>query len=282
MLKAPELTRLVVNKTVVPEREGRGRRGYGRRPAVRLLVYAQLKGIHRDKRLVKHLEENPKVADTLGLDGIPDRTTIGRWRKRLSKVLRRAFRKVSEIVQNLAPTEDLIVDSTPLEDRRDQDAKWGKYSRGWFKGFKGHFSVNQLELPLKTRITTGNRHDSPFLPELVEGLNPERILADAGYDSKENRKTCREMGAEPHIAKNPRNSGEEHELSETLKKGRSAVERFNSRLKEVLQGCWQRFESLVRKKAVVFSGLIAMSSIAIMGLLLGRKDLVRRVGIYRN
>ncbi|KXA91856.1 hypothetical protein AKJ63_00695 [candidate division MSBL1 archaeon SCGC-AAA259D18] len=191
MLEATELTRVVVNKSVVPERRGRGRRGYGRRPAVRLLVYAQLKGIHRDARLVKHLRKNPEVAESLGLNGIPDRTTIGRWRKRLSRVFKKAFQKLSEYVQMLVPTEDLIVDSTPLEDYRDPDSRWGKYSREWFKGFKGHFSVNQLGLPLKTKVTTGNRHDSPFLPELISGLGSNRVLADAGYDSRSNRKACR-------------------------------------------------------------------------------------------
>lgn len=282
MLKASELTRLVVNKTVVPERRGRGRKGYGRRPAVRLLVYAQLKGIHQDTRLVKHLEKNPEVAESLGLNGIPDRTTIGRWRRRLSQVLRKAFRKVSKFIQVLVPTEDVIVDSTPLEDYRDPDARWGKYSRGWFKGFKGHFSVNQLELPLKTRITTGNRHDSPFLPRLISNLNPNRVLADAAYDSQSNRKACKKIGAMPHIARNPRNTGEEYRLSEVLKKGRSAIERFNSRLKEMLQNSWQRFKGLLKKESVIYSALIAMTAIAIQGLLLGNLSLARKVGLYRD
>ncbi|KXB02673.1 hypothetical protein AKJ43_01095 [candidate division MSBL1 archaeon SCGC-AAA261D19] len=282
MLEATELTRLVVNKTVVPERRGRGRRGYGRRPAVRLLVYAQLKGIHRDARLVKHLQENPEVAGLLGLNGIPDRTTIERWRKRLSRIFEKAFQKLSEYVQMLVPTEDLIVDSTPLEDYQDPDARWGKYSRGWFKGFKEHFSVNQLELPLKTKVTTGNRHDSPFLPELIGELGPNRVLTDAGYDSGSNRKACRKVGATPHIARNPRNTGENYRLSKVLKKGRSAVERFNSRLKEMLQGSWQRFKGLTRKATVIYLGLIAMTAIALHGLILGEQDLIRKVSLYRD
>ena len=81
-----ELARLAVNKTIVPERKGRSRRGYGRRPAVRLFVYAQLKGIHKDEPLEKHLRKNPGVAKALGLKGVPDRTTIGRWRRRLEPV----------------------------------------------------------------------------------------------------------------------------------------------------------------------------------------------------
>ena len=67
-----------------------------------------------------------------------------------------------------------MVDSTPLEDRRDPEGKWGYTSRGSFKGFKLHVAVNQEGLPLKVLVTPGNRYDSPFLPVLIEGLTPKR------------------------------------------------------------------------------------------------------------
>ena len=118
-----ELVRLVVNKTIVQERKGRGRKGYGHQPAARLLVYAQLKGIHRDKWLVKHLRKNPGVAKTLGLKGSPNRTRIGRWKKRLEPIMRDAFEKLAGIVAMLSPTELLVVDSTLLEDWRVLEAR---------------------------------------------------------------------------------------------------------------------------------------------------------------
>ena len=58
MQEAVELARLIVNKTVVPERRGKGRKGYGRLPAVRFLVYAQLKGILGNEPLEMHLRQN--------------------------------------------------------------------------------------------------------------------------------------------------------------------------------------------------------------------------------
>lgn len=78
MLDAPELVRLVVNKSMVSGKRGRGRKGYGRCPAVQLLVYAQLRGIHRDKNQEKYLKKNRGITIALGLGGVPDRTTIGR------------------------------------------------------------------------------------------------------------------------------------------------------------------------------------------------------------
>lgn len=73
------------------------------------------------------------------------------------------------------------------------------YYLGAFKVFKTHISVNYLGLPLKAVLTTGNKYDSPFLPELL--VSCELILADAGYDSETNRKACRKIKAKPIIAK---------------------------------------------------------------------------------
>jgi hypothetical protein len=47
MQEAVELARLAVNKTIVPERKGRGRKGYDRLAALRLLVYALLVSIDK-------------------------------------------------------------------------------------------------------------------------------------------------------------------------------------------------------------------------------------------
>ena len=276
-----ELVRLAVNKTIVPERKGRGRRGYGRRPAVRLFVFAQLVGIHKDEPLERYLRKNRGVAKALGLRGIPDRTTIGRWRKRLKPVAQRAFEKIAGIVATLAPTELLVIDSTPLEDRRDPDAKVGFYSRGMFKGFKVHISVNQLGLPLKALVTPGNRHDSPFLPELIGGQKPKYVIGDAGYDSKKNRKACRDVGAKPCIATNPRRSGKRRYTPPLCKRYHYIIEQFNSRLKEMLQGCWRRFKGLAKKATVVYSALIAMLAIALQALLQDKPELLRKIGVYR-
>jgi hypothetical protein len=46
-------------------------------------------------------------------------------------------------------------------------------------------------LPLRAVIAPGNRYDSPFLTKLIEDLEAEYILADAGYDSRANVKTVK-------------------------------------------------------------------------------------------
>lgn len=282
MQEAVELARLIVNKTIVQERRGKGRKGYGRQPAVRVLVYAQLKGILGNEPLEMHLRQNPGVARALGIeDGIPDRTTIGRWRERLGPVVREAFEKLASIVGMLVPPELFVVDSTPLEDWKDPEAEWGFYSRGPFKGFKVHVSVDQLGLPRKAIVTPGNRHDSPFLPELIAGQKAKHVIGDAGYDSENNRKACRNIGAKPCIATNPRRSGRRRYTPSLCKRKRYIVEQFNSRFKEMLQGCWRRFRGLAKKATVVYSALIAMLALALQALLLNRPSLLRKIGAYR-
>ena len=89
----------------------------------------------------------------------------------------------------------LIADSTSLVDLYDLEARWGYNSRGKFRGFKLHVVVNQLGLPLKAVVTPGNRYDSPFLPRLIEDLEADYVLVDAGYDSKRNVRAVKAIGA---------------------------------------------------------------------------------------
>jgi hypothetical protein len=130
--------------------------------------------------------------------------TVGRWWRRYLDLIEETFRKISDMIQLAAPTTFLIVDSTPLVDLYDMEAGWGHTDRGKFRGFKLHAAVNQLGLPLRAVVTPGNRYDSPFLPGLIEDLEADYVLADAGYDSKTNYRAVKDIDAEPVIAYNPR------------------------------------------------------------------------------
>jgi len=63
----------------------------------------------------------------------------------------------------------------------------GYTGRGRFRGFKLHAAVNQQGLPLRVIVTTGNCYDGLFLPKLIDDLETDYVLADAGYCSKRNR-----------------------------------------------------------------------------------------------
>ncbi len=78
-----------------------------------------------------------------------------------------------------------------------------------YRGFKIHTSVNQEGLPLRAKVTPANCYDSPILPDIAWDLKANYLLADAGYDSKLNRKVAKSIGAVVVIAKNRRKSGKQ-------------------------------------------------------------------------
>jgi transposase len=75
------------------------------------------------------------------------------------------------------------------------EAGWGHTGRGKFRRLKLHAAVNQLGLPLRAIVTSGNKYDSPFLPKLIEDLEADYVLADAGYCSKRNIEAVKDVGA---------------------------------------------------------------------------------------
>ncbi len=276
-MEACEVVRLLVNKAIVTaEPKRRGNPGFGRVKAIRILVYARLKKLDNDTRVVEHLKRHPWIAKTLGLNTVPNRTTVGRWWRRYLSLLEETFINIADMLQLIEPTKAVIIDSTPLVDLYDMEAKWGHTGRGKFRGFKLHAAVNQLGLPLRALVTPGNCYDSPFLPKLIEDLEADYVLADAGYCSKRNINAVKEMGAVPFIADNPRRKGKSYkiECNEFLKKKRYVVEQFNGHLKvNVLDGCWVRPRGLVKKAAMVVAGLISYNAEAIRSLVAGEISL---------
>ena len=113
---------------------------------------------------MEHLEKHFDAARNLGLCKVPDRTTLGRWWRRYFNVLEVTFRKISGMLELVSPTTFLIVDSTPLVDLYDMEARWGYTRRGKVQGFKLHAVVNQLGLPLRALVTPGNRLIRRFFP----------------------------------------------------------------------------------------------------------------------
>jgi transposase len=275
-MEACEVVRLFVNKAIVSaEPAKRGNPGYGRLKAIRVLVYSKLKGLENDTRIVEHLQKHIDVCKTLGLQSVPDRTTVGRWWRRHLPLLEETFIKIADMLQLITPTTHLIVDSTPLVDLYDMEAGWGHTGRGKFRGFKLHAAVNQFGLPLRAMVTSGNRYDSPLFPKLIEDLEADYVLADAGYDSKTNKKATEEICAKAVIAPNSRR-GKRKKIkhAELLRTKRYVIEQFNGHVKaNVLKECWVRPNGLVKKTAMVLAGLISYDAEAIKALILGEESL---------
>jgi transposase len=58
--------------------------------------------------------------------------------------------------------------------------------------------VDALGNPLRLLLTAGQRHDSPQAPRLIEGYEPQALIADKGYYSEGLRsKTSRPKASWP-------------------------------------------------------------------------------------
>jgi hypothetical protein len=275
-MEACEVVRLFVNKAIVPAEPVRpGNPGYGTVKALRVLVYARLKGLNNDTRIVQHLKKRLNTCRTLGLRSVPDRTTVGRWWRRYLSLLEATFNKIADMLQLGAPNHIVVVDSSPLVDLYDMEADWGHTSRGKFRGFKLHAAVNQLGLPLRALVTPGNRYDGPFLPKLIEDLEADYVLGDAAYDSKKNKIAVRSINAVPVFACNPRRGRRRRvKHGELLRAKRYVVEQFNGHVKDnVLDECWVRPKGIVKKTAMVMAGLVSVDANAIRAMVEGEESL---------
>lgn len=272
-MEACELIRLILNKVTVPAEPKRaGNPGYGRKTAIRVLVYSRLKGLENDTRIAWHLKRHPENAQKLGLHHAPDRTTIGRWWLRYLPILEEVMNTFANLIKTNIHTTHLIVDSTPLKDMYDLEAKWGFTCRGPVKGFKLNVAVNQLGLPLSAIVSSANRFDSIFLPELVKDIEADYVLGDAGYHCLKNLQVIKDKGSIAMIALNPRRTGKDQKVSNAVFFGgrRWPVEQFNGHCKSnVLRGCWVRPRGLLKKTSMVYAALICINANAIVAMLEG-------------
>ncbi len=148
----------------------------------------------------------------------------------------------------------------------------GYTNRGKFRVFKLHAAVNQQGLPLRAIITPGYRFDGPFLPELIEDLEADYVLADGATCSRHNSKAVRDISTVPVIAANPRKKGKSRKVESDvlLKTERYVDEQFNGLLKgNVLGECWLWPRGLVKKAAMVMAGLICYNAEAVRLLVAG-------------
>ena len=241
----------VVDKLLVlelAEESGRGRRGYHPASMIACFLVMFLKPLRSERDLAAYIKHHEELWPCLRLTQAPVATTYGRFRRRFG------CEKLAEIMDHVGSgfleSGEVVVDSALME-KKDPDAKRG-YSqhKGIVTGFKAHVSCDaESGLPLRVRLTTGNRHDSPLLPELTSGLQAKAVVADAGYDSEKNINHILSMNAFPAIAFNKRadqgkgyakTDSNRHKLRKKRKrkkllKKRYIVEQLNNLLHETLE-----------------------------------------------
>ena len=259
----------VLNKRVVSqiEKRRRGSKGYGLLLILRLLLYAVLAEIFSTRKLEKHLRKRRHVLRKLGFHSLPDRRTIDRWKERHDDVLDHLIRITGDRYLQLKKSEWTLLDSTPIEDPEDPDARIGHTSRGEFKGFKVHMSCDEYCVPLRATFTTGNVHDSQMA--LIILAKTEHVGGDSAYDFDELKICVVRQGSEGDFVHNPRREGKEAKkpTSALLKHFRVCIEQCNSILKEqVLHRCWTAIKGFHKKATLCLLAVLAIQALAISNL----------------
>jgi len=103
-------------------------------------------------------------------------------------------------------------------------------SRGGF-GTKVHVRVNGLGLPTKFVLTPGQAADITQADALLDGADPEVVIADKGYDKRALVERIEGMGAEAVIP-TQKNRKEQRDIDRERYKDRNLVERFWSKAKQ--------------------------------------------------
>jgi transposase len=114
-------------------------------------------------------------------------------------------------------------------------------SRGGFST-KIHIAVDALGNPLRLLLTAGQRHDSPQASALIEGYEPQVLIADKGYDSGPLIEAVTAKGIEAVIPPK-KNRLVQREYDRHLYRERHLIECFIGKIKQYRR-VFSRFEKL--------------------------------------
>ena len=187
------------------------------------LIAGVLRQAHSLADVVRLLERDKDTRMVCGFskDNIPSHDALSRFLKKLvehADLLEKCFADLLKEARQVLPGfgAKLAVDSTDIkaysnghhQNPSDKDARWGAKGAGyhsepakdkqrnlyyWF-GYKLHLVVDALyELPVSFKLTPANESDTTQMEALLKKagadqaeFRPDAVIADKGYDSKEN------------------------------------------------------------------------------------------------
>lgn len=266
-MKAIDVIVGVVNKKFLQSlyKKRRGPKGYGHARIIRLLTFAHTIRIYENKTLVKYLKKHLDKARKLGFKKIPSRKSIRRWKKEYAVILPKAVDLLGQHYRKRKKINYTALDSAPMRDSRDPDAKSGKNSKGWFKGFKIHVNSDDLRVPQKATVTTGNVHDKTQGKYLL--VPSPATLVDAAYDAEDLREDALEEQTVLIADENPRRGKRKRKRPIILKKLRYIVEQNVGLLKNQAMGrAWTRVKGLANKTTFALSAVLFVQALAIYTL----------------
>lgn len=121
-----------------------------------------------------------------------------------------------------------------------------------------HVATDALGNPVRLLFGPGQRHDVTRSHELLDGFEPDAVIADKGYDADHLRDAIRDKKAEAVIP--PRsNRKTPHAYDPALYRERNLVERFFSKLKQ-----FRRVATRYDKLLANYRGFVQLAAIAVL------------------
>jgi len=123
---------------------------------------------------------------------------------------------------------------------------------------KIHAATDALGNPVRLLFGPGQRNDITRAHELIDGFEPDAVIADKGYDADHLREAVRESHAAPVI---PSKSNRRAPIAynKTLYKERNLVERFFNKLKQ-----FRRVATRYDKLLANYRGFVILAAITIL------------------
>jgi putative transposase len=122
---------------------------------------------------------------------------------------------------------------------------------------KIHVATDALGNPVRVLFSPGQRNDITQAHALIEGLEPDAVMADKGYDADHLRDAIDQIEAEPVIPPKS-NRKMPRDYDRALYKERNLVERFFNKLKH-----FRRVATRYDKLLANYRGFVILASIAI-------------------
>ena len=212
---------------------------------ITLLVLRQkLKLTYRG--LIEWLEVTEEICLLLGLNRLPNHSTLVKFDKRVSASL------LNGLI-NMKEAKIIAVDSSGFETESKSYYYQKVYNMNRKRKARRYLKVSlaidtDKQFVLSNKIRMGPRNDNIDFKPLLQDLSAKFVVADKEYDSKENRHfTLRKLKAYPHIPRK-KNSGAVYERTGVKFKFDDKIYHQRSKVETVFSVIKRKYGSIVRAK----------------------------------
>ena len=218
------------------------------------------------------------------LSGIPDESTICRFRHRLEKegLTAKLFKKVEGYLsdQGLIVSEGTIVDATIIDapsstknqDRkRDPEMKSTKKGNQWHFGMKAHVGTDTEGKVHSVVVTDASVHDSQIMDELLHG-DEQAVYGDKAYANAEKQAQAEAEGIDWRVSRKANRGRKLNCADQAFNKKSNRTRAKGEHAFRIVKDLWGygkvRYKGIEKNAAQVFS-LFALAN-----LYLCRRDLL--------